>query len=230
MTQPWRPGLNVLRGPDVPAWRPCLTRARGENDQPLVWEHAWFLDVGGTGYCFTCRASRPRGVFGPEWWIEDIRAAMDRGDQRLVRELVQRGPVEIEEQDFAPNRAQGNVGRESRDAVTRADSSQVSDLAVVGGRNDAPVVTAGETPSGLPANAELHGYEGQWTRRRTDVFDVDAIDPVYSQVWFGTAANDYDEFVVERAAIFEYLGGIPRPVAEVKARQLGGARPRERTR
>lgn len=215
MSPPWRPGLNVYRAADMPAWRPCLTRARGENDQPLVWEHAWFLDVGGTGYCFACRGSRPRAVFGPEWWTEEIRAAMERGDQRRVRELVDSGPTKVDEKE------------DGDPVLVHRDLKPVNALAISVDENSKP---SPDSSAVAVMDMDVHGYAGEWTRRRTDVYDVDAIDPVYAQVWFGTSAREWDEFVVERAAIFEYLGGIPRPVAEVKARQLGGARPREGAR
>jgi hypothetical protein len=41
-----------------------------------------------------------------------------------------------------------------------------------------------------------------------------------------SAVADWSEFLTERAAIFEYLGEMPREAAEQAARELAGARPK----
>jgi hypothetical protein len=91
---PWRPGVNALRAHGLPAWRPCLTRARGEAGEVLAGEHVWFLQDDGSGslYCPTCRASQPRAVMGPKPWIARIRAALKAGDIAAAHELVRLGP------------------------------------------------------------------------------------------------------------------------------------------
>lgn len=218
MTRPWHPGAHALQARGLPAWRPCLTRSRGEDGQPLTWEHVWFCDVGGSFYCFECRSTRPRVVVGPEEWIGKIRDALEAGNVRAARELVRVGPDgDVEVEDFAPNRAIS----QSAETAAAVEPRQVSDRAVVGGRNAAAGVTGGRDPISTD-----DAIAGHWTRRRSDVFDVEAIDPVLAQVWSGSDHSDWREFFTERAAIFEHLGGDPRPVAEMKARQLAGPEPR----
>lgn len=69
---------------------------------------------------------------------------------------------------------------------------------------------------------------GVWTRRRSDCFDTEAVDPVLAQdeAFRPRDYAEWAEYVTERAAIFEYLGGRPRQVAEALARQLAGPAPR----
>lgn len=85
---PWRPGLNVARMPRSAEWTPCLTRSRDDKDRPTAREHAWFLDVPGTLYCWECRRGRSRAVYGPAPRIAEIRAAIKRGDLAQAHELV----------------------------------------------------------------------------------------------------------------------------------------------
>lgn len=63
-------------------------------------------------------------------------------------------------------------------------------------------------------------------RTRSDVFDTEAVDFAFECCFKPRDLEDWREFVAERAAIFEYVGGRPRPVAEAMARQLAGPPPR----
>lgn len=64
-------------------------------------------------------------------------------------------------------------------------------------------------------------------RTRTDVFDTEAVDVVLDRAAFKPRDfADWQEFVEERAAVFEFLGERPRAVAEMMARQLAGPAPR----
>lgn len=89
---PWRPGVNALRARGLPSWSPCLTRERDDAGAPLAHEHAWFLDDGGSLYCWECRRAKPITVIGPAPWIAEVRAAVAAGDIVLAHELVRLGP------------------------------------------------------------------------------------------------------------------------------------------
>lgn len=90
IAEPWRPGLNAIRTLGVPAWTPCLTREQDDAGRPGAREHAWFLDLPGTLYCWECRRGRPRVVYGPADRIGAIRTAIEDGDHAYVAELVRR--------------------------------------------------------------------------------------------------------------------------------------------
>lgn len=47
-----------------------------------------------------------------------------------------------------------------------------------------------------------------------------------ARTFFVSAAEDWTEYIEERAAIGEYLGGLSREAAERQARELAGPRPR----
>lgn len=80
-----------------------------------------------------------------------------------------------------------------------------------------------ELERAAPAKSEAGAF---LVRSRGDVLDTDAVDFVYDCCFAPRDLDDWQEFVGERAAIFEYLGGQPRAVAEAKARQLAGPPPR----
>jgi hypothetical protein len=172
----------------------------------MAREHAWFLDVPGTMYCHECRRSRPRVVYGPAARIAEIRAAIARGARALVDELVRRL------HDPAP------VAQPVDDPVENVPPAE-------------PIVDRDAKPANMPI-AELaerlsvKDETGAFLVRRGDVLDEDAVDFVYDACWYGTSLADWQEFYSERAAIFEYLAGTPRQVAEAEARQLAGAPPR----
>lgn len=65
-------------------------------------------------------------------------------------------------------------------------------------------------------------------RTRSDALDVDAVDFVEPRdiAFRPRDLADWQEYVTERAAIYEYLGEMPRAVAEARARQLAGPPPR----
>lgn len=191
MTEPWRPGLNVVRMHGLPSWTPCLTRTLDEEFRPTAREHAWFLDVTSTLYCWECRRGRARTVVGPAARIAEIRAALDAGDRVLVAELVQR--------------------------LAWTTAPPVNDREV-------PAATSCAEPVNILTEPGL-----LLTRhRRVDCIDVDAVDFVYERCFETRDPDDWAEFFAERAAMFEFLGGYPRQVAESKARQLSGPPPRSR--
>lgn len=64
-------------------------------------------------------------------------------------------------------------------------------------------------------------------RTRSDVFDTEAVDFVLERAAFKPRdLADWQEFLTERAAMFEFLAEKPRAVAESMARQLAGPPPR----
>jgi hypothetical protein len=69
---------------------------------------------------------------------------------------------------------------------------------------------------------------GSWARTRSDCLDPEAIDHVLAPdaAFRPRDHAEWREYVSERAAIFEFLAGRPRSVAEVLARQLAGPPPR----
>jgi hypothetical protein len=144
-TGPWRPGVNALRAYGLPAWRPCLTRARGEAGEVLAGEHVWFLQDDGSGslYCPTCRASKPRAVMGPKPWIARIRGALKAGDLALAHELVRLGPnsAPLDESRRAPAQL---VHRDAKPANTEV--SRVDEIS----RPVAPIVHRDLKPDNAP--------------------------------------------------------------------------------
>ena len=72
---------------DTIVWRPCLTRAETDANQPGQYEHCWFMSSGSL-YCEECRPSRPRVVVGPRDVIANIRAAIAAGDLRTAWRTV----------------------------------------------------------------------------------------------------------------------------------------------
>jgi len=78
------------------------------------------------------------------------------------------------------------------------------------------------------AKDEVASFAGVYTRSRSDCLDAEAIDFVLArdETFAPRDLADWQEYCAERAAIFEFLGGRPRQVAEAMARQLAGPAPR----
>jgi hypothetical protein len=160
-----RPGSTIaLAGRGELRWTPCLTRARGDADEALGDTHAWFLEEGTVSlYCPSCRARRPRVVYGALVMIEAIREAKAAGDVARMHELVR----------------QAEQGR-------RTPSSP------------APVLVE------------------SWPQTR----------PAPPPPFRARDRNEWVEYYTERAAIAEYVGGMPRDIAEASARIQAGPCPR----
>lgn len=96
--------------------------------------------------------------------------------------------------------------------------------------NPSPLCTHGDAAAAI-ANLERtlpkHEAGSFVTRHRTDVFDTEAVDFVLERADFKPRDYaDWQEFVAERAAMFEFLGEQPRAIADAKAHQLAGPPPR----
>lgn len=65
----------------------------------------------------------------------------------------------------------------------------------------------------------------KWRQRKAAAIDAGRLGPTSPGV-IVTAVADWYEFLEERAAIGEYLGGLSRGAAEQQARELAGPRPK----
>lgn len=229
---PARPTLGGMR-PGLPycvvganlciMWRPCFTRSRDEHGSRTAEPHCWFLSSNRDQslFCPACRVGKPMVVMGPRHRIAPIVAAVAAGDRTRVDELVVAffaSPLSVSSSSVATVEHPASAIPPAGDLV--GDGGRPPDVDTSADRSTAPVavvakeVTSPGVISPLPSGL------------RTDDPKAEVGDFGWKQAFVPRDHADWREFYTERAAIFEYLGGIPRPLAEAKARDLAGREPK----
>jgi len=247
-----RPGLPycVVGGELCIMWRPCFTRARDEHGSKIAETHCWFLSSNRDQslFCHQCRIGKPMTLMGPRRVIAPIIKAIADGDRARVDELVAAffasptAPVEsvwaVEHPAPAippagglssalpPSSSSCSVGAD----VPSPEFSGAGSLGDGGRPPDVELAAVPPAPAPSVAAKEATGPAVASPLPSGSVRPDDPKDAVadfgWKQVFVPRDHADWLEFFNERAAIFEYLGGVSRPLAEAKARDLAGREPR----